>query len=41
MLMVSLQLAMAASETLHKFFHEDADQPGMRRQSSGFGMLAR
>ena len=28
MLMVSLQLAMAASETLHKFFHEDADQPG-------------
>jgi hypothetical protein len=23
-----LQLAMAASETLHKFFHADADQPG-------------
>lgn len=28
MLLLLLQLAMAASETLHKFFHADADQAG-------------
>jgi hypothetical protein len=28
MLLLWLQLAMAASETLHKFIHADADQPG-------------
>ena len=28
MLLLWLQLAMAASETLHKFIHQDADQPG-------------
>ena len=27
-LLLWLQLAMAASETLHKFIHADADQPG-------------
>ena len=27
-LLLWLQLAMAASETLHKFIHTDADQPG-------------